>query len=118
MTERIDPEFELYRDPEYGGCSHFRDHATCPQCAAEAAELRHLRSRVAGITATADKAMAELRHLASLLVDLNGDEFYGEFYGDTDADEDAWNEMAEAQRALRSFARIARERAARTEREP
>lgn len=113
-----DPEFEQYRDDREGGCSHFRDPATCPPCAADEKELRPTRLTAAQAVTAADEAMTALRHLASLLVDLNANELYREFYGDTTADEDSWNEVADAQRAVRSFARIARERAARTEQQP
>lgn len=117
MTETTDPQ-ELYRDPEEGGCSHFRDPGTCEECALDERVLRHMRALAAVVAARPDEIIAELDSLGKVLATLTADPCYAEFYASRTADEDAAACLADALRALRSFARIARERAARTEQNP
>ena len=37
MSETTDPEFDLYRDPDEGGCPHCRDPKDCNECEDERA---------------------------------------------------------------------------------
>src|SRR5690242_16340923 len=118
MTEHVDPEFELYRDPDVDGCQHCRDPKTCQECAAEDRAMGHMRRVASALAARTESTLSTLDDLAATLAAVTGDHFYREFYRDAADDEDAAAYLADARRSLRAFARIARERAARTEQQP
>jgi hypothetical protein len=69
------------------------------------------------IARDAQAAITWLTRLDIMFAGLATDGTYAEHYS-SDEDTDALADVGDAMRSLRSFARIARERAARTEREP
>ena len=117
MSETTDPQ-EQHLDPAFGGCGHLRDSATCRDCAEEERAMQSMRRVASALASRAESTLSALDDLAVTLAGVTGDYFYQEFYRLTMDDEDAAAHLADARRALRSFVRIARERAARTERQP
>ena len=111
MTETASTAFEGY-------CEIHRYDEPCEECVAEERQFVQLREKSARLVTST----AEVEHLlASLEVSLGevaSNYLYEEFYRLTMDDEDAAAFLAEARRAVRSFARIARERAARTRLDP
>jgi hypothetical protein len=90
----------------------------CRRCADEEQAIQWMRRRAARMPEAADVALLSLSALAVAMSEVTGDHFYQEFYRVTCDDEDAAAHLADARRSLRAFARIARERAARTEQQP
>jgi hypothetical protein len=90
----------------------------CRACADEEQAMQSIRRRVIALAARTESTLPVLDGLAVTLAGVTGDHFYQEFYRLTMDDEDAAAHLADARRALRAFARIARERAARTEQQP
>jgi hypothetical protein len=117
MTETPDPQ-EQYLDPAFGGCDHLRDSRTCEDCAAEDRAIQSMRRTASALASRTASTLSVLDDLAVTLAAVTGDHFYREFYSDADADADALAALEDARRTMRSFARIARERAARTELNP
>jgi hypothetical protein len=101
-----------------GYCEHHRLDEPCEGCAADDRAFRLLRSAAAHLVPRAEEAERLLSFLEVLLGQVTSDDVYGDFYRLTMDDDDAAAFLAEARRAVRSFARIARERAARTEQQP
>ena len=90
----------------------------CRQCADEEQATQWMRRRAAEMPRRAEDALGILSSLAVAMAEVTGSHFYQEFYRLTMDDNDAAAHLADARRALRAFARIARERAARTEQQP
>lgn len=111
MTETASTAYEGY-------CGHHRQDEPCDGCAADEREFRQLRSAAARIAPRADEAEHLLASLEVLSGEVTSSHVYNEFYRLTMDDDDAAAFLAQARRAVRSFARIARERAARTEQQP
>ena len=111
MTETADPDFgpEAYKTHS-AGCA-------CPDCAGDR-QFARLRDEADQLVAATDKVEHLLACLVVSLDEVTSNYFYGEFYRLTMDDEDAAAFLTEARRAVRSFARIARERAARTRQDP
>lgn len=86
----------------------------CQECADEEYQFRRMRHRAASLVPAAEEGLRALGRLTAQLAEAVGCYPYEEFYEDVAADADALADLKDAQRALRSFARIAREREART----
>jgi hypothetical protein len=90
----------------------------CRRCADEEQAVQWMRKRADEMPRRAEDALGILSSLAVAMAEVTGSHFYQEFYRITADDEDAAAHLADARRSLRAFARIARERAARTEQQP
>jgi hypothetical protein len=80
--------------------------------------MQHMRRVASALAARTESTLSTLDDLAVTLAHVTGDHFYQEFYRLAVDDEDAAAHLADARRSLRAFARIARERAVRTEQQP
>jgi hypothetical protein len=111
MDETPSTAFEGYCE------AHLHDEP-CEDCAAEDRAFMRLRDAAARLAPRADEIERLLSSVEVSLGEVTSDHNYAEFYRLAMDDEDAAAFLTEARRAVRSFARIARERAARTEQEP
>jgi hypothetical protein len=98
-----------------GYCEIHLHDEPCEDCTAEERAFMRMRDAAARLAPRADEIERLLSSLETFLGDVTSDYSYTEFYRLTMDDEDAAAFLADARRALRAFARIARERAARTE---
>ena len=98
MTD-TDPQ-ELYRDPDIDGCHHFRDPATCEECAQEKAHDRHIEYRVKMLDECVNDAERAVGNATANLRDLvSGDAWYIELAEGTEGS-DALDDLAAAARLL------------------
>ena len=101
--------FEAYRDSEEGGCYHFRDPATCEECAEEKAHDRHVEYRVKMLDECVNDAERAIGNAsANLRALVSGDAYYIELAEGTEGS-DALDDLAAAARLLRNVQRITRE---------
>ena len=101
-----------------GYCQAHRHDEPCEDCAAEDREFKHMRADAARLVSGAEEAERLLSSLEVTFENVVAHYAYEEFYRVTMDDRDARAALRDARRAVRSFARIARERATRTEQEP
>ena len=101
-----------------GYCEIHRLDKPCENCAAEDRAFRHMRDAAARLAPRADEVERLLASLEASFDEVTSDYNYREFYRLTMDDMDAAAFLGAARQAVRSFARIAREQAARTRQDP
>jgi hypothetical protein len=110
MTERIDPEFEQYRDREDGGCDHFRDPENCNECEDERARDKVIESLVVNLDLFVNEARANVRKAAEALRELTSSHVYDIELAEGSDGHDGLEELAATDGHLRNVYRIVRER--------
>jgi hypothetical protein len=104
-----DPQ-ELYRDPDIDGCHHFRDPATCEECAEEKAHDQYIKYRVRMLDEAVGNAGRAVASVTANLRELvSGDAWYIELAEGTEGS-DALDDLAAAARLLRNVQRIVSEK--------
>ena len=109
MTETTDPQ-ELYRDPDEGGCEHFRDPQNCDRCEDERARDKVIESLLVNLDLFVNEARANIRKAVRELRELTSDHVYDIELAEGFDGEDGLEELAAADRHLRNAYRIVRER--------
>ena len=92
---------------------HHPDSCICVQCEHDRDALQRTRRMADDLVSAADASLARLDSLDQMLGEMAHDGIYAEYFS-SDNDADALADIGDAQRFLRSFARIARGRAIRT----
>src|SRR5579859_3504702 len=104
----IDPQ-DLYRDPDIDGCHHFRDPATCDECAEERVHDQRIEFRVRMLDEAVGNAERAVGNATSILRELvSGDAWYIELAEGTEGS-DALDDLTAAARLLRNVRRITSE---------
>jgi hypothetical protein len=107
MTE-TDPQ-EQYRDPDEGGCHHFRDPADCDECTREREHSQRIEFRVKMLDEAVGDAKRAVGNAINNLRELvSGEAWYIELAESTDGG-DALDDLDAAMRLLRNVWRITRE---------
>jgi len=98
---------EQYRDPEEGGCQHFRDPSACDSCETEAqnaASIDHLVRQLPELIASAQRAVSEVR---GTLDELMSNHVYDVELAESVKGVDAKDDLEAASRLLRNVALLA-----------
>ena len=106
MTETTDPQ-EAYRDPEEGGCPHFRNPSDCDSCETEAqnaANIDHLVRQFPELVASAQRAIFEVQRTLDELV---SNHVYDVELAESVKGKDAEGDLSTASRLLRNVALLA-----------
>jgi hypothetical protein len=104
-----DPEFDLYRDPDEGGCHHCRDPKTCDECATEKAHDQYIEYLVKMLDEAVSVAATAVANAATNLRELVSPAVYYIELAEGATGIDALGDLATAARLLRNVQRITRE---------
>lgn len=102
-------EFEAYRDPDSGGCSHFRDPKACDECAAEESHARYIAHLVQSLDGSIASALQSAAKALASLAELRGPAYDAELADGWDG-ADALDDLKLAAKLLRGVQRVVRER--------